>query len=202
MGKQDFGPGAYLKMPVAPGKSINLGLCISGVLFIVVSKYSEESPFMNLLPHLIVGKTGLPWVGGASQIHRECVWCKNLKTKWCIYVHCSYVSINSFLRLWGVSCDHPTSQDSFWGRWSALTPRQCSCFSGPSLLTSTSLGIYVEKINLPDTLKTAQNHPENLCSRAWFLEAAREEESLFFLISPPIKSEVGVYILYHGCCEK
>lgn len=126
-------------MLVAPGKSISLSWCTSGVRFIVVSKCSEERPSMNLLPHLIVGKTGLPWVGGGSQIHRECVWFKNLKTIWCIYVHCSYVSINSLLWLWGVSCDHPTSQGSFWGRRPALTPRQCYCVSGASLLTCTTL---------------------------------------------------------------
>lgn len=59
------------------------------------------------------------------------------------------------------------------------------CFSGAGLLTSTTLcaftlGIYAEKLNLPDTLKIALNHPENLCSEAWVPEAAREEESLFF----------------------
>lgn len=46
-----------LKMLVAPGKSIRLGLCISGVRFRVVSKCSEESPGVNPLPHFIVGKT-------------------------------------------------------------------------------------------------------------------------------------------------
>lgn len=75
-GTQELFPHAYLKTLVAAGKPSVLGLCICEVG--LVRRCSDEGSCMDLLPQLIVPKSGVPYAGGGSQIRRQCVCFENL----------------------------------------------------------------------------------------------------------------------------